>query len=107
MADIIIKQGATLALTGAFTNADGSAVSLAGAAILCQVRDIGYNWIADLPVVNNGAAGTISISYATTAAWPVGQLRCDIRVTDIAGNVTFSETFGIRVIPAVSTGSPP
>lgn len=106
MADISIKAGATLSLAGAFTNEDGSVVSLVGASVLCQLRDITYQWIADLPVVVNAAAGTISIVEQATATWPVGQLRCDIRVTDAAGNVTFSETFGIRVRQAVSTGVP-
>lgn len=108
MADISIKQGTTLSLSGAFTNDDGTVVSLVGASVLCQLRDINYQWVADLPVAINGAAGTVGIlvAGATTASWPLGQLRCDLRVTDASGNVSFSETFGVRVRQAVSTGVP-
>lgn len=106
MSEIAIKQGASLVLTGTFTNEDGSGVALTGATVLCQVRDIDYQWVADLPVVIDAAAGTISIEEAATGAWPIGVLRCDVRLTDASGDVSFSDTFGIRVLPAVSTGVP-
>ena len=108
MADISIKQGATLSLSGGFTNEDGTVVSLVGASVQCQVRDLNYLWIADLAATVNGAAGTVTLGApgSATASWPVGVLRCDVRVTDAAGDVMFSETFGIRVLAAVSTGVP-
>jgi hypothetical protein len=106
VADIVIKQGATLGLTAQWANEDGTIPNLTGATLLSQVRDIDGNWICDLPWVLNGAAASAAVTYAATGVWPQGQLRCDLRVTDASGNVTFSETFGIRVRAAISTGSP-
>lgn len=109
MAEIAIKQGASLSLSAAFTNGDGSAVSLVGCGLLAQVRDENANWIADLVATVTNAAGglvTLTAAPAVTAAWPIGVLRADLRVTDASGDVSFSDTFGVRVRAAISTGVP-
>jgi hypothetical protein len=98
---IIIKRGAALSLAMAFTNADGSAIDLTTVTLTAQVRDPQDDLVETLPLVNSSIQGTATCVVADTTQWPLGLLRCDIRVVQ-DGVPTFSETFGILVVRQVT-----
>ena len=91
-----IKRGATLDLTIEIQNDDGSPVDLSGAGVWSQVRDAADNVVATLTPAISAVAGAVVLTVLDTSGWPLGLLRCDVRVV-VAGRVAFSDTFGIMV----------
>lgn len=104
--DIRLRQGDTLLLQLAILQGEddpspGSPIDLTNAALASQVRDVMSNLIATLTVVKTMQQGVATITQSDTSLWPIGTLRCDIKVTT-AGVVQHTETFGIRVEKAVT-----
>ena len=100
-AEVSIKQGDALVLNYQFNNDDGTPADLAAATVTSQVRDGQNNVVAILPVVPAATQGTFSVTATATAAWPLGVLRSDIKLL-LGGLVVHSDTFAIRVRPAVT-----
>jgi hypothetical protein len=96
-----LKQGASLALTVAFFDDYGNPLDLTGATVACQVRDPTNLLVATPTLAVTPTAGTVALSVPDTSAWPIGLLRCDVRLS-IAGTTNFSDTFGILIEPAVT-----
>lgn len=91
-----IKRGATLSWLGSYTSA-GLPVDLTNFTLTSQVRRTSGTLVADLVVekVIPATLGQFRLK-ATTAAWPVGRLRCDIRFADsLSGAVVYTSTFVI------------
>lgn len=105
MADIRIKRGSMLSLTFAFGNADGTAFSLTGVALLMNVADPRGNSIASVVPVPGAAPGTATVTIASTATWPEGLMEADILITAAGGQV-ISQSFGIRVDRPVTQLAP-
>lgn len=101
MPAITIKQGASLSLDLAFSNADGTPTDLSGASITAQVRDAVDTEVAALTATLGGLPGHASLVATNTSGWPITALRCDVRVVQ-AGLTSFSETFQIYVERAVT-----
>jgi len=102
MTELTLKQGGSLLLALAFTEDDGSAADLTGSSVSSQIRDAQDSLVAALPVVvTTPTAGTASIAVMDTSAWPLGTLRCDIRV-QAASTIMFYETFAIHIQRAVT-----
>ena len=95
MAAITIKQGASLPLVLQFTSA-GIAANLTGAVAVSQVRDASDGLIATLAATVAGSQGLVTLVASDTSAWPIGDLRCDVKLTQ-AGAVTFTKTFTITI----------
>lgn len=105
MTDIRIKRGASLALTVAFANADGTAFDLAGVTLSGSVCDPRGNLVAPLTLTAAPATGVATIAVASTATWPEGLLEADIVVVAAQGTA-ISQSFGIRVERPVSQLAP-
>ena len=101
MGQLTLKRGATLDLTIGIQNDDGSPVDLTGAGVISQVRTAADELVATLSPVITGVAGAVALTVLDTSAWPIGLLRCDVRVS-LAGRIAFSDTFGILVTRAVT-----
>ena len=99
--DVSIKQGDALVLQIQFSNDDGSPADLAAAAVTSQVRDGQNNLVAQLPVVAAATQGTFGVTEANTSGWPLGMLRCDLKLV-VGGLAVHSDTFAIRVRPGVT-----
>lgn len=94
-----VKRGDTFAMVLEYAP-DGVPTSLAGATVESQVRD-DQGFVDNLTVVVEDQIATpgrvtISRAYASTAAWPVGELLGDIQITK-AGVRTSSEDFLVQV----------
>ena len=63
----------------------------------------GCHFLSDAEVATLTAAlvsaadGTFTVTAGSTAAWPVGVLRGDIKIVLGGGGVMFTETFTVRV----------
>lgn len=101
MAGISIKQGAALVLQLAAYDDQGTAFNLAGVTASAQVRDAQNNLVATLPIVAGGDINLLGITVPATTGWPIGLLRCDIKLL-VAGLPAISETFSISVQQAVT-----
>jgi hypothetical protein len=101
MGQITLKRGATLDLTIGIQTDTGTPVDLTGAGVVSQVRTAADEWVAALAPVITGVAGAVAITVLDTSAWPLGLLRCDVRVS-LAGRIAFSDTFGILVTRSVT-----
>ena len=99
--DVAIKAGDTLQLTMQFLDLNGAPVDLTGATITGQVRDPANLLVATPALSVTPIAGTVGILVADTSAWPLGLLRCDLKIV-MAGVVSHSDTFGITVKGAVT-----
>jgi hypothetical protein len=98
---IPLKQGASFILGLQFSNDDGTPTDLGTCSVTSQLRDSQNTLIANLPVVSGGVSGTASINVLDTSAWPLGVLRCDIKVAS-SQQIIFSETFSISVARSVT-----
>lgn len=93
-----LKQGASFRLSGTATQDGGGAFDLRGATLSAKLRDSGDAEVATLTVAAVSAVdGSFSVTAASTAAWPPGVLRGDIKIMLVGGEVTFTETFSVRV----------
>lgn len=106
MADIRIKRGASLNLTFAFGNADGTAFDLAGVTLAMSVADPRGNRVASLVPVAGATPGVATVSVASTATWPQGLLEADLLIVSAAGSQAISQSFGIRVERPVTQLAP-
>lgn len=98
VADIPIKQGATFRLSGTATQDSGAAFDLTGATLSAKLRDAGDAVVETLTVaLVSAASGTFTVSSAGTAGWPVGLLRGDIKIVLAGGDISFTDTFTVRV----------
>jgi hypothetical protein len=105
MPDIRIKRGATLNLTLAFANADGTAFDLAGVTLSAAAADPRGIISVTLTVTPSATAGVATITEVNTATWPEGLMEADIVVVSSAG-VAISQSFGIRVERPVTQMAP-
>jgi hypothetical protein len=101
MTPISLKRGASLDLTLDFQSDAGAPIDLTGATITSQVRDSSDNLVLALTPVATANAGEVRITVADTSLWPLGLLRCDVRVA-VAGMVEFSDAFLIQVTRSVT-----
>lgn len=99
--ELEIKQGDALVLALQFLNDDGTPADLSAIALTSQVRDGQNNLIAQLPITLAATPGLAGITQASTTAWPLGVLRCDIKAV-LGGLPVHSQTFALRVKPAVT-----
>lgn len=99
---IRIKRGATLSLTLACANADGSAYPLSGVTLLAHVRDAEGVLVATLTPAATSTAGQAQIYVQDTSAWPEGLLRMDVLVQPTGGPQSLSQTIGIYVDHAIT-----
>jgi hypothetical protein len=81
-------DGATPAPPG-FTGWSLSA-SLYNANGTVLIANLSCTWI-------DPVAGSISVSYGDTSAWPVGKARIDTKVNDPQGNIVFGPPAYIRI----------
>lgn len=96
--DFALKQGATFQLSGTAQQEGGAAWDLAGATLSAKLRDAGDAEVATLSAaIVSASGGTFTLSAGSTAAWPVGVLRGDVKIVLAGGTVTFTETFTVRV----------
>jgi hypothetical protein len=102
MSAVRIKRGATLSLTLAFSNADGSAYGLSGVTLLAHVRDAEENLVATVTPLATMTPGLASLYVQDTSAWPEGLLRMDVLVQPAGGPQSLSQTVGIYVDHAIT-----
>lgn len=90
---IAVKQGSTLRRVLLFRNAKTQvATDLTGQLISCKVRDRSRELVAEVDVTvldQSLNTGKVLFDFGDTSAWPVGNLRFDIRreFTDSTGDV--------------------
>lgn len=96
------KRGNTFSLACVY-KIDGIATSISGLTIASQIRDANNNLVATLNKTNGTGTGEFILnpSVADTSAWTIGDLYCDIKITN-AGVIVSSETFIIPVISGVT-----
>lgn len=99
---VSIKQGCTIQGDLAFTADDDTPIDLTGCTVTAQVRDATGQWVADLPVTLQPVLGIGVVHIASTAAWPLGVLRCDVRVTTPLGDTVQTETFALHLMRSVT-----
>jgi hypothetical protein len=99
--EIHIKQGAALRLTLTFYEQDAP-VDLSTVTLSSQARTAVGTLVATLPITVTGTPGLATVEMDDTGDWPIGLLRCDVRMV-IAGVTSLSETFPIRVERSVTT----
>lgn len=103
MITLNFKRGDTFVLQGQVTVAD-AAQNLSGWTVASQVRN-GSTLLTTLSVSwVDQAQGIYRLTGlpASTAAWPVKMLACDIQYTSPAGQVISTETFGINCIADIT-----
>lgn len=100
MADIAIKRGAALNLTLRFTQNDAP-MDVGHVSLSAQVRKPDDTLVANLPMVKQADSGLVTSQVNDTTGWPVGRLRCDLRLV-VNGQPIFSETFAIQVTRQVT-----
>jgi hypothetical protein len=98
MPDIHIKRGASLNLHFALQNDDGTPYPLDTTTVVTSdVCDIEGNLVRALAFTADPTTpGLLYTQVDDTSAWPIGQLRCDIALTD-QGLTLISDTFAIYV----------
>ncbi len=99
-----IKQGGTLLLDCVCTRDDGTPIDLTSAQLAAEPVDASGEGVGPLIfTLTDAAAGlfTMGATSAQTAAWPVGQLACDICFQQ-NGNVIYSDIFYFRVRPTMT-----
>jgi hypothetical protein len=102
MADLYVKQGATLQLIIAAANDDGSPVDLTTITTTSEVRDRQGRLIDTLVLTpTSGIPGQYTVAQATTK-WPRGELLCDFKMIR-SSIVLKSQTVTIEVLPAVTS----
>jgi hypothetical protein len=101
VADISLKQGAALQLQIAALDDEGVAFDLSTVTARAQVRDVQDNLVATLPLTVGSAANLLLVALPSTSDWPIGLLRCDVRLT-VAGMDVISDTFTIHMQPPVT-----
>ncbi len=102
-ASLSIKQGATLQLTIAASNADATPVDQSTVTASCSVRDLYMGLIGQLSLVASGTPGQWTVRQET-GSWPVGTLSADLKlVVTATGVVIKSATFQIIVLVAITT----
>lgn len=96
--DFILKQGASFALSGTAQQDSGAAWDLTGATLSAKLRDPGDVEVAALTAaIVSASAGTFTVTAGSTAAWPVGVLRGDLKIVLSGGITVFTRTFTVRV----------
>jgi hypothetical protein len=98
---ITLKAGASFNLALAFNSDAGVAIDMTPFTVAAQVRDAEGVLVTDLPITLQPTLGTGSISVLDTSGWPLGMLRCDVRVSS-STEVLISQTFSILVLRAVT-----
>ena len=83
MSEFTIKQGATFALSGVYTDTiNGN--SLAGITLTSQIRNRVNDLVATLQVtITDEVNGICEFVASETLTWPVGLLYWDIKVTHV------------------------
>ncbi len=102
-APVTIKQGTSLIALVAITDDAGTALDVTGFAITGQVRDANANLVANLPITVTPHLGLAQINVPDTSAWPLGTLRCDLRVVTATGAILQTQTFPVVVQRRVTT----
>jgi hypothetical protein len=92
---IAIKQGGSLNLLLLFAD-EGGPIDISQLTITAQVRSALNVVVATPDVTQPGQLGAAAIAVYDTSSWPLGYLRCDLRVVGPSA-VLFSDTFSIHV----------
>lgn len=87
-------------------NTDGGPQSLAGATIVAQVRNVATGVTQEVPASAGVTAGTVVISGAERATWPVGSHALRFRVTYFSGAVDIFPSDGSEPIAIVRAAWP-
>ena len=98
------KRGDTFVLAATYRDDAGNPANLAGYTVRAQVRH-GRRLVDELSFAATDLAQgsfTMSASAAQTAAWPIGEVACDIRYQSPDGVVTSSEVFRITVVGGIT-----
>ena len=99
---LTLKRGASFGGTLTFSGPTLLAV-WADLSARAQVRDAAGNLVEELAITKTGNAGQARIVSAGTGNWPLGRLRCDIRLSRGAPPIVdYSETFIFNIQPAVT-----
>ncbi|TFL16449.1 hypothetical protein [Jannaschia formosa] len=106
MATLTAKRGDTLTISGTRTDASGSAVSLVGVSIACEIVLGALRYALTVEVID-AAAGTfwLVLDAATAATLTPGLWSGDVEFTDASGNVTSTETFRLQIIEDVTNAA--
>ena len=97
----VLKKGDTFAFTAAFEENSEPVTGIA-AKLKAQVRDPYDKLITEIAIAETETLGTyLFTTEDTTEDWPVGQIYCDIQLTD-GEIVTSSETFSINLVKDVT-----
>ena len=98
MSTLTVKRGDTLTITGTRTDSGGSAVSLVGASVACEIV---YGSLRQslTTEITDAAAGefTLSLSAATMEGLRTGVWKGDVEFTDASGNVASTDTFLLQI----------
>jgi hypothetical protein len=97
------KRGDTFALACTY-KIDGAPASITGLAIASQIRTVAGDLVAALTVTASdqvATPGQFTLSAASTTAWPIAGLRCDIQITDGAVIIS-SDTFLVPVVQDIT-----
>lgn len=105
MNGFVIKQGNSFRLAALIREYDGTVLDLSGCTFSCQLRDVLGNVLADLSALAvQDRMGIVQVTYTgSTAAWPVGRYRGDLRTVWPDGTIQSSQTFAVTVIAGVTT----
>ena len=99
---LTLKRGASFGGTLAFSAANVLA-AWPGLSLRAQVRDSAGNLVEELAVTKFATPGAARLQSAGTDNWPLGRLRCDIRLSSGSpASVDYSETFVLNVQPPVT-----
>ena len=95
---LTIKRGESFALSCTY-KVDNVATAITGLTVRAQLRRAAKFLVQELEFVDGGATGIFFFraTAAQTKEWGVNNLSCDIRITDAAGIVRLSDSFGIAV----------
>ena len=98
-----IKQGASLLLTLAVTDATGAPVGLQAAQLAIGLQTATGVQVGPVTITATGVPGqaVVQALASNTATWPVGILRGDISIAG-SGIVSISDTFMLYVEQSIT-----
>lgn len=99
---LTVKQGATFLMSVTYTPAAGEASPTSAQ---CAIKTTMGAAVATVPLASTGTlTWQGEVSATDTAAWPLGDCISDVLFGFADGSETYSDTFHINVIPAVTNG---
>jgi hypothetical protein len=99
------KRGDTFSMSGTVSATDGgvAVTDFTGWTGASQVRDENGDKVADLTFAwVDPTAKTMTLTYAATTSWPVGNVFLDIQLTTPAGDIISTGTTRFAVIEDIT-----